>query len=139
MWIFSGRVPREGILIEKQIEEFEKHERQVQNILREMSVLSDKKPHDKINEFKLTHINNTLRVLNSLLGSSKPLPEFEVFDKDSLPSNSDVVFVLAQYTDAVFDFRDRHTKVSGGNYYWILSGNKEIPTEFPGRFRYVRK
>jgi len=104
-----------------------------------MSVLSDKKPHDKINEFKLTHINNTLRVLNSLLGSSKPLPEFEVFDKDSLPSNSDVVFVLAQYTDAVYDFRDRHTKVTDDEYYWILSGKKGILTESPGRFRYVRK
>jgi hypothetical protein len=59
--ISSGRVQREGILNDKQFEEFEKHERQVQSILGEMSVLSDKKPHDKINEFKLIHINNTLR------------------------------------------------------------------------------
>jgi hypothetical protein len=139
MSIFSGGVPREGILTEKQIEEFEKHERQVQSILREMSVLSDKKPHDKINEFKLTHINNTLRGLNSLLESSRPLPEFEVFDKDSLPSNSDVVFVLAQYTDAVYDFRDRHTKFSDGKYRWILNGNKKVVTEPPIRFRYARK
>lgn len=65
--------------------------------------LSDKKPNDTINEFKLKFINLTLEKCNELLGKNKPYESFSIFDTAMLPTNSDVMIILDVYYDALSD------------------------------------
>lgn len=60
--------------------------------------LSEKKPNDAVNEFKLNIVNNVLAEANKELGKN-PINGFTQFDTDTMPTNSDVLFVLALYQD----------------------------------------
>lgn len=74
---------------------------QLQTLQSDIQRLSDKKPNDIINEFKLKFINLTLEKCNELLGKSKPYESFTTFDTDMLPTNSDVMIILDIYYDAL--------------------------------------
>ncbi len=77
---------------------FNKIEEQLGALHKEISILSKKKPDDAINEFKLEFINQVLREANAALDENYlPFADFTTFDKDNLPTNSDVVMILAQY------------------------------------------
>src|ERR1039458_1565063 len=106
---------------ESDVEAFIKLERQLQFSRKEIAELSKKKPNDGVNKFKLGHLNTMLRSANKLLSDDLPLQGFTEFDVDQVPSNSDVLFVLAQYTDAIYRFRGRNTHNSGGSNIWKLS------------------
>src|SRR5437868_10035434 len=95
---------------QEDIREFEKLEQQLQSFLREISELSNKKPNDAVNKFKLKFINSTLENLNRLLADYRPFKDFDSFDVDDLPSNSDVVVILAQYVAAVYRLRADQTE-----------------------------
>jgi hypothetical protein len=92
MWNSSERAQAEGYLMDNNgdIEQFEKLEQQLHSFLREISELSHKKPNDGLNHFKLKFINSTLESLNEILGARRPFKDFEKFDADELPTNSDV-------------------------------------------------
>src|SRR5579872_5415098 len=103
------------------IELFEKGEQQLHSFLTEISELSKKKPDAPLNKFKLKFINDTLSKLNALLKDNRPFADFQQFDVDDLPTNSDVVVILSQYTAAVHRFRiDNTAKDRGGNWCWIV-------------------
>ena len=88
------------------VERLEKTIGQLAAIHREISLLSRKSPNDAINVFKIGRINRTLEVANDVLGSSySPVKGFQIFDEDDVPSNSDVVFVIAQYMEEVQRYR----------------------------------
>lgn len=61
--------------------------------------LSEKKPNDLVNEFKLNIVNNILAEANKELGRS-PIEGFSQFDVATMPTNSDVLFILALYQDS---------------------------------------
>lgn len=75
---------------------------QLKELHKEISLLSQKKPDNPINTFKLKFINEKLIEANSILDDKhKPFDNFETFDETSLPSNSDVVLVLSQYVNCL--------------------------------------
>ena len=87
---------------------------------REISELSKKKPHDQINKFKLGFINGILKDSNKLLKDYKPFDDFEIFDEDELPSNSDVTIMLSQYLNSLERLRCDNIVNSGASYYWVI-------------------
>ena len=101
--IYPGlsRIENEIIKNVKEVEEFEKLEAQLHAFRREMAELSKKKPNDGVNKFKLRFLDQALAAANNILGGNQALEGFEQFNLDDVPSNSDVVFVLAQYTDGI--------------------------------------
>jgi hypothetical protein len=119
------------------IGEFEKLEQQLHSFLAEVSELSKKRPNDPLNKFKLKFINATLSKLNGLLKDDRPFADFKEFDVDDLPTNSDVVVILSQYTAAVHRFRlDNTTEDST----WIVRGkDTEISAGNPEDFKYQPK
>jgi hypothetical protein len=123
------------------IEQFELVESKLKVFRREMAELSRKKPNEPLNKFKLGHINNSLAAINKILGKMKPLDDFDVFDTEgSIPTNSDVAFVLAQYTEAVFRMRHENTEYDSGHYYWIVNGKlSSLETEDPSDMAYTEK
>lgn len=81
---------------------FNKIQGQIKSLHDEIGVLSKKKPDDSVNLFKLKFINQILTEANEILDEEYvPLVGFTVFDEDSLPTNSDVVMILAQYLECL--------------------------------------
>jgi hypothetical protein len=121
----------------EEVAEFEKLEQQLHSFLREISELSRKKPNDAVNTFKLKFVNATLAGLNRLLGEQRPFDDFSAFDADDLPSNSDVVVILAQYVAAVWRYRSDHTELDENDDQWYWrAGRSKVATEKPSVYRY---
>jgi hypothetical protein len=109
-------------------------------ILSEISELSKKRPNDPLNKFKLKFINATLDNLNNLLEDHRPFEDFDRFDVDDLPSNSDVVVILSQYTAAVHRFRLDNTSDDGDDSTWIVRGkDTDLVAGNPEDFKYQPK
>jgi hypothetical protein len=108
----------------EEVAEFEKLEQQLHSFLDEISELSRKKPNDAVNKFKLKFINTSLESFNKLLADYRPFADFDQFDPDDLPSNSDVVVILSQYAGAADRFRQENTQQSefDRKWYWTLRG-----------------
>ena len=78
-------------------------------------MLAKKSPKDAVNEFKLKFINTVLSQCNSLFGKdNRPFADFETFAADSLPSNSDVTFILSQYIECAEKFRSDNIRIYSG-------------------------
>lgn len=126
----------------EEVQEFERLEQQLHSMLAEMSELSKKRPNDGVNKFKLKLVNVLLEGTNKFLVDQRPFADFETFDENDIPSNSDVVVMLSQYATAVYRFRQENTTKSRTNYewYWLLPGKKEeVKTRPPENFRYNSK
>ena len=99
---------------EKEIKQFEKVQNQLECLHSEISVLSKKTQNDGLNKFKLKLVNQVLADANKILGSIfKPFSDFETFNEDDLPSNSDATIVISQYLACMENLRveNIHSKV----------------------------
>ncbi len=126
----------------EEVQDFERLEQQLHSMLAEISELSKKRPNDGLNKFKLKLVNVLLEGTNKFLGDQRPFKEFETFDENDLPTNSDVVVMLSQYATAVYQFRLDNTESDriGHDWYWPLSGNKvAVPTKRPELFKFGNK
>ncbi|MGV2967190.1 hypothetical protein [Paenibacillus sp. AGC30] len=104
---------------------FEKVQAQLQGLFDEIGTLSKKKPDDAINKFKLKIINPILTEANKLLtGDYKPFSDFEQFDEDSLPTNSDTILILSQYLSCLEKIRADNITVYGARWFWMENGNR---------------
>lgn len=74
-----------------------KAKRQIKQLASDFRRLSDKKPNDQLNSFKLELVNSAIEEINNLLQGELPITGFEQFDADVLPTNSDVLLVLSLY------------------------------------------
>ncbi len=122
------------------VDTFEKLVGQIQSIYDELSLLSKKSPNDALNKFKLKFVNKLLQDSNLFLRESyKPFADFDIFDEDQLPTNSDVVFILTQYLQCFEKFRADNVEYSVGRWYWTIETNKgakeRIETVRPKRLK----
>jgi len=109
------------------IDIFEKLESKLRVMYEQISLLSSKKPHDAVNKFKLNFINDAITQANNFLGSSYvPFADYEKFNEDDIPSNSDVTFVLSSYLSSLKKFKSDNTKDEFGQIVWTFDV-KEIP------------
>ena len=112
----------------QQVEMFLKLQPQLKSAYDEIALLSKKKPTDSLNPFKLKFMNSILSRANELLGDYyKPFPlEFEVFDEDDMPNNSDVVFILSNYLTSLEKLRCDNIMKSDFNWCWVIDGKVSI-------------
>lgn len=75
----------------------------------DIALLSAKKPNETVNEFKLKLINKLLAQINELIDNFKPEDDFDSFDLETLPTNSDVLMVLNLYLNGMERFRDANS------------------------------
>ena len=114
------------------VERLEKTIGQLAATHREMSLLSKKSPSDGVNNFNLGLINEVIKAANDILGQAyKPIEDFVLFDKDNLPSNSDVVFVVAQYLEEIERYRQDNVVVHEYNRVYVLDGRPSKVSEDP--------
>jgi|ERR1700733_588723 len=100
---------------------FEKLVAQLDSLHAELTMLAKKSPKDAVNEFKLKFINTVIAQCNSFFGEeNRPFADFETFVPDSLPSNSDVTFILSQYIECAEKFRADNIRNYGGVWWWKI-------------------
>ena len=120
------------------IDKFEKLEAQLKGLHEEIELLSKKKPDDGINVFKLKLVNSIVEKTNELLGKEyKPFPDFKIFDLESVPTNSDVVMILAQYLNCMEKLRsDNIEEDDYGQWTWSIRGEiTDIQTAPPKKLQ----
>lgn len=112
-------------MTEEQIHNFEKIQAQLEGLYIEISVLSKKSQNDALNKFKLKFVNQTLKAANLILTDKyKPFENFEKFDDEELPTNSDVNLILGQYLNCMEKLRTDNIEKTGINKWVWLSNNK---------------
>lgn len=122
------------------IDKFEKTQAQLVGLHEEIGLLSKKKPNDGINEFKLMFVNSVLKEVNNLLGSKyKPFSDFEIFGPDSVPTNSDVMMILAQYLNCMEKLRSDNIKEHDyGGWAWTINKKtSDIKTSPPKKLKRI--
>jgi hypothetical protein len=106
------------------VDVFEKLSGQLISVYEEISLLSKKNPNDAVNKFKLRFLNKLLDDSNKFLTDEyKPYEEFNIFDEDDMPQNSDVVFILSQYLQCFEKFRADQVILEYGTWYWHVKGD----------------
>lgn len=121
-----------------QVDNLEKLIGQLDSLHVELTALAKKSPNDAVNNFKLSFVNTTIGNCNKLLGKKyKPFEDFDQFDTDDVPSNSDLTFIIAQYMQALEKFRsDNLTTDSLGRWVYDLEDSEEnIRTTTPAKLR----
>lgn len=99
---------------------------QIDEALKSFDDLSKKKPNDLVNLFKLRFINSLLNEANDILTDERhPDASFRIFNEDELPSNSDVVMMISQYSTAMKRFyNDSAILIFGRLKGWVVNGEK---------------
>lgn len=121
----------------KDVEVFEKLHIQILGLYEELSLLSKKSPDGVINKFKLKFINQLLTTSASLLNSAYlPFADFRVFDEETLPSNSDAIFIVNQYISCLEKLKFENIRYEFPSWYWRLSDSKELIGTTPPIDRY---
>lgn len=122
---------------EDEVESLEKITGQLKALHSEISILTRKSPNDSPNSFKLRIINSIIERANQVFGSKyTPLDDFDGFDLDDMPSNSDVVIILSQYLEEAERFRSDNIQQYAGTWYYNVGGRMTaIETGPPAKVR----
>ncbi len=110
----------------QEVDIFLKLKPQLKSAYEELSLLSKKAPTEEINKFKLKFINSIILRANKILDKPyMPFPEeFELFDENEMPNNSDVVFILSHYLTSLEKLRcDNISTENDYTWYWIINGS----------------
>ena len=105
----------------------------------EIGALSKKSPNDAVNKFKLKHINDMLAEANKLLKDDyAPFKDFNVFNEDDVTTNSDVVFIISPYLEALEKLRVDNIQYEGDfigssrSWRWTIDGKmSDMETNHP--------
>lgn len=128
-------VLHEGNMNKEDVNNFEKLSGQLLSIYEEISLLSKKNPNDAVNKFKLRFINKLILDCNSFLsakGEYLPFEDFETFEEDDIPQNSDVVFILSQYLQCFEKLRADNVTRKSSTWFWRLEGQAGEKTSDDG-------
>lgn len=118
------------------IDVFEKLSGQLISVYEEISLLSKKNPNDAVNKFKLKFLNKLIDDSNKFLTNKyKPFDDFNTFDEDDMPQNSDVVFILSQYLQCYEKLRADNVIQIHGFWYWDTDDEVKIKTVKPEKLK----
>jgi len=124
-------------MTKQEVDNFEKLQAQLEGLHNEISALSKKSQNDALNKFKLKFVNKIISDSNELLGDNyKPFTDFDTFDENEMPSNSDVAMMLTQYLSCFEKLRADNVKQERLNWFWIIDGNQsDIKTVMPKKIK----
>lgn len=113
-------------MTKQEVDTFEKLQAQLEGLHTEVSALSKKSQNDALNKFKLKFINQILSEANKLLNSKyKPFSDFDLFDENDMPTNSDAAMMLTQYLNCFEKLRSDNIKKEDKfphHWYWVVDG-----------------
>jgi hypothetical protein len=96
---------------------------QLSGLHAEISQLAKKSPNDALNAFKLKLVNKVIAAGNAILPNGyRPFEDFEQFDTDDMPTNSDVTMILTQYMEQSERYRSDNV-MRDDDYEWVYKVN----------------
>lgn len=124
-------------MTKQEVDNFEKLQAQLEGLHNEISTLSKKSQNDALNKFKLKFVNRIISDSNELLGENyKPFSDFETFEENDMPTNSDVAMMLTQYLSCFEKLRADNVKQERLNWFWVIDGEKsDIKTVMPKKIK----
>jgi hypothetical protein len=118
------------------VDVFEKLSGQLISVYEEMAFLSKKNPNDAVNKFKLKFVNKLISDSNEyLMEKYRPFDDFEMFDEDDIPLNSDIVFILSQYIQCFEKLRADYVIFALGGWYWYVEGGENDEVDEKGMLK----
>lgn len=110
-------------MTEEQIHDFEKLQAQLESLHKEISVLTKKSQNDALNKFKLKFVNKAINEANTILGKKyKPFDDFDLFEEDDIPTNSDINLMIGQYLNCLEKLRSDNIMREGRRWLWVCNG-----------------
>src|SRR5690606_8093231 len=124
-------------MTKQEVDNFEKLQAQLEGLHNEISALSKKSQNDALNKFKLKFVNKIISDSNELLGENyKPFSDFETFEENDIPTNSDVAMMLTQYLSCFEKLRADNVKQERMNWFWVIDGKQsDIKTVMPKKIK----
>lgn len=75
-----------------------------------------------VSKFKVELANSVLEVAKKVLGTSAPALNFEKFNADDLPTNSDLSFVVSQFVECAEKVKAQNIqRMHNGTWYWQVN------------------
>jgi len=117
----------------EEVEQFRKMAAQLDALHQEATAASKKQPDKPVSKFKVELANSVLETSKKVLGSSAPTLNFERFDADDLPTNSDLSFVVSQFVECAEKVKAQNIqRYSNGVWYWkVLNSISDIVATAP--------
>jgi hypothetical protein len=107
----------------QEVEEFRKMAAQLDALHQEATAASKKHPDKPVSKFKVDLANSVVKTAREALGTSAPALDFEQFNTDDLPTNSDLSFVVTQFVECAEKLKAQNIRRSpNGVWYWQISG-----------------
>jgi hypothetical protein len=92
----------------KDVEEFEMLYPLLDGLLSEVKALSQKKQDGALNPYKVKMINKVLSKVRNLLVNDPSSEFLELLDEDTIPTNSDALFMIVQFKSAMQQFKTKY-------------------------------
>jgi hypothetical protein len=109
---------------QQEVEEFRKMAAQLDALHQEAIAWSKKHPDKPVSKFKIDLANTVLETARKVLDTSAPTLDFEKFNTDDLPTNSDLSFVATQFVECAEKIKAQNIKrAPNGVWYWLVSNN----------------
>ena len=108
----------------KEVEEFELLFPLLESLLFEVKALSQKKQDGVLNAMKVKMINKIFKRIKELLKNESTDEFIELLDEESLPSNSDALFMIVQFKSAMELFKQKYYGESNFEYSWETTYEK---------------
>lgn len=89
----------------------------------EMREFSKKKPDESLNSTKIKILNRILIPLKEILTMDPSGAFLDILDEEMIPSNSDCVLILGQYSAAISQFKEKYYGWDGINHRWFTKEN----------------
>jgi len=109
---------------EEEIEDFRKMAAQLEALHQEATTASKKQPDKAVSKFKVELANSVLGIAKQVLGASAPALDFQKFDVDDLPTNSDLSFIVSQFVECAEKLKAQNIKRRfDGIWFWHVNGD----------------
>jgi uncharacterized phage infection (PIP) family protein YhgE len=106
-----------------EVETLERLIGQLSGLHTEISQLAKKSPDGVLNAFKLKLVNKIIAARNAILSERyRPFEDFEQFDTDDMPTNSDVTMILTQYTEQSERYRSDNVIYEDEEWFYKVNG-----------------
>jgi len=115
------------IKTQQDAENFYEMTQQLNKLYQEIAILSAKKHDATVNQFKIRILNRWIGLASELMPIKyHPIEGFAIFDASEVPTYSDVLVVITQYTGALDRFYSDYTTMAGEEYatkerVWIIN------------------
>lgn len=110
-------------MTDEEVEQFRKMAAQLDALHQEATAASKKHPDKPVSKFKVELSNAVLEAAKQVLGTSAPTLNFQRFDTDDLPTNSDLSFVVSQFVECAEKVKAQNIRRINGVWYWMISGS----------------